>query len=159
MSLCASFASLRMTLKMNDEFKTLKKFRRRRRPGRIFVFAPSAGGTGNRENLSVASQHLHRAGIGAAQLRRTKSPAQRCRSAGELEREIPCERGDSVRRRSHRSAGFHRRAAGGRPRGDAQRGKTSWVAIRKSLSRSCRLIWWSITRCRWISLVPRERWS
>ena len=43
----------------------------------------------------------------------------------------------------------------GRSRGDALRGRSGWAAIRKSSSRSCRSISWSITRCRSISPARR----
>ena len=53
-----------------------------------------------------------------------KVGAKDVRDAGELEREGAGARGDPVRRRAHRAAGFHRRAAARRSRGDAHRGRS-----------------------------------
>ena len=110
---------------MSDEFKTLQKFDAGNGREGFSSFASGARSTGNRADLATAGQHSHRARIGPAKLRRQKGSAQRCRDAGELEREVAGERRDSVRRRAHRPAGFHRRSAGGRSRGDAQRGEAT----------------------------------
>ena len=109
---------------INDErrIQNADEIRRRQGPRRFLLFAARAGRARHRQDLAAAGQHPHRARIGAAQLRREESPAQRCRDAGELEREDAGERGNSVRRRAHRLAGFHRRAAAGRSGRDAQRG-------------------------------------
>ena len=146
-----------MTTNMHDEFKTLRKFDAGNGPRRISLFVAGAGRAGHRQNFAVAGKHPDCSRIGAAQLRREESPAQRRRSAGELERKIAGERGNSIRRRADCFAGFHRRAAGGRSWPRCAALCSASVAIRKLSNRSCRLIWSSITRCRWISLVRRER--
>ncbi len=49
-----------------------------------------------------------------------KVTEQHVRATGRLAAECAAHRGDSVRRGAHRAAGFHRRAAAGRPRRDAR---------------------------------------
>ena len=55
-------------------------------------------------------------------------------------------RRDSVRRRPRRAAGLHRRAAAGRPGGDAQRRAATWAGTRRPSSRWCRWTSSSTTR-------------
>ncbi len=65
----------------------------------------------------------HRAGIGAAQLRRQEGPARACGAARQLAAERAAQRRDPLRRRARGAAGLHRRAAAGRPGRHAQRGR------------------------------------
>ena len=65
----------------------------------------------------------HRAGGGAAPLRRPPYHARACAPAGELGSQWLAHGRDPVRRLPRRAAGFHRRAAAGRPGRDAQRSR------------------------------------
>ena len=107
---------------MNDEFKTLKKFDAGKgREGFLHSLpALEEQGIGKISRLPVSIRIVLESVL--AQLRWQKGSAQRCRDAGEMEREETGERRNSVRRRADRSAGFHRRSAGRRSRRDAQRG-------------------------------------
>ena len=58
-----------------------------------------------------------------------KVTEEHVREPRRLEAEGAAHRGDSVRRRAHRAAGLHRRAAAGRPRRDARRRAEAWAWI------------------------------
>ena len=83
---------------MNDEFKTLKKFDAGKGREGFLHSLPALEEQGIGQDFAAARQHSHRARVGAAQLRRQESSAQRCRDAGELERE------DSRRTKRSRSS-------------------------------------------------------
>ncbi len=55
------------------------------------------------------------------------------------------QRGDPVRRRPRRAAGFHRRAACSSIWRRCAMSPPRWAAIRRRSSRWCRSIWWSTT--------------
>ena len=108
------FASLRMTeLSMDDEFKTLRKFDAGKGRDSFLYSLPALQeqGIGKISRLPVSIRIVLESVLRNCDGQ--KGPAQRCRSAGKLEREITGERGDSIRRCAHRLAGFHRGAAGG----------------------------------------------
>ena len=62
-----------------------------------------------------------------------KVTEEHVRAARQLGAERRAHRRDSVRRRARRAAGLHRRAAAGRPRGDAQRRRATWARTRRSI--------------------------
>ena len=112
-----------------------------------------------RQDFAPAGFHPHRAGSGAAQLRRQEDYRGACAPTGELAAERAAHRGDSLRRGAHRAAGLHRRAAAGRSRRDARCRRADWARTRKSSSRWCRWTWWWTTRCRSITTTARMRCS
>ena len=130
--------------------------RRRQGQNRLLSFLAGVGRERTREDIPPARQHPHRARIGAAQLRRQEGRREGRRDSGQLERQGARAGGDSLRRRAHRAAGLHRRAAPRRSRRDARRGRHAWQRSQDRSSRSCRWISWSITRCRWISSARAE---
>ena len=84
-----------------------------------------AAGTGQdlSEHQAAAGVDPHRARIGAAQLRRQEGRRRACGAARQLAAERAAQRRDPLRRGPRGAAGLHRRAAAGRPGGDAQRGR------------------------------------
>ena len=87
------------------------------RGGSLFAAAPRAGGPGR--HLAPARLPPHRARVGAAQLRRQARQGGGRPRAGRLEAQRRADGRDPVRRRAHRPAGLHRRAAARRSRGHA----------------------------------------
>jgi hypothetical protein len=75
----------------------------------------------------------------------------------QLEAQRGAHGGNPLRRRPHRVAGFHRRAAARRSRRHAQRRRQASARTRRSSNRSCPWTSSSITRCRWISPAARIR--
>ena len=139
-------------------FGTFQKFDLGNGKSGNFYSLPALGKSRRRRDLKTAGFHPDRLGIRPAQLRRQKGQRDECQGTGELAADRDAHGGNPVRRRAHCVAGFHRRAVAGGFGGDAQRGVASSAKIRKSSSRSCRWIWWWITRCRWISPATRMRW-
>ncbi len=68
--------------------------------------------------------HAHRAGVGAAQLRRPEGHGRACPAACQLVPQRRPHHGNPVHGGARRAAGLHRRAAAGRPGRDAQRRRT-----------------------------------
>ncbi len=86
-----------------------------------FYSLPALEQRGHRPHLAPAGLHPHRARVRAAQLRRQEGHRGERAAARELEAQRRAHGGDPVRRRAHRAAGLHRRAAARRSRRHARR--------------------------------------
>ena len=93
-----------------------------RRDGRPVLFAAGAG-QDPPERQAPAGVDPHRAGIGAAQLRRRQGHREHVRATGQLAAERAAQRRNPLRRGARGAAGLHRRAAAGRPGRHARRGR------------------------------------
>ncbi len=104
-------------------FNTLQKFDLGNGKQGKILFAARAGKSRRRRDFKIAGFNPPCAGIRSAQLRRQKSFRGEHQGTRELEAERNAHGGNSVRRRAHRVAGFHRRAVARGFGGDAQRGR------------------------------------
>jgi hypothetical protein len=114
---------------LQDLFKSLKEFASEE--DRQVLLAARAREGDRRQGLAPAGVDPHRARVRAAQLRRQEGDRSARAAARELEAERRPRRRDPVRRRAHRAAGLHRRAAARRPRRHAQRGRARWARTRR----------------------------
>ena len=120
-------------------------------------YSPAGAGQAVPQHPAAAGVDAHRAGVGAAQLRRQEGHGRARRAGRQLAAQPPSARRDPVHRGPRGAAGLHRRAAAGRPGGDAQRGAASWARTSAGSSRWCRWTWWSTTRSWSTTTAPRTR--
>src|SRR6267143_2170515 len=90
---------------------------------RIVPFAAGSRKAGPRQGIAAPGQHPHHPRIAAAQPGRQTGARAGHPGPGVVAAEGRADRGDPVRGGARAPAGLHRRPAGGRSRGDAQRGR------------------------------------